>query len=51
LILRRAALFSPGHQGSHFAAKFSSKVTASGQVHQFRWSQLDLSACPQRHYF
>src|SRR6202521_3190046 len=46
LILRRAALFSPGHQGSHFAAKSGGKVIATGQVHQFRWSQLDLSACP-----
>src|SRR5712664_751106 len=34
------------HTGSYFAAKFGGKAIANGRVQQFRWSQLDPSACP-----
>ena len=36
--------------GSYFAAKSGGIATANGRVHQFRWSQLDLSARPQHYY-
>src|ERR1700675_4887745 len=41
-----AALFLLGPKGSYFAAESGGKVTANGRVHQFRWSQLDLSTRP-----
>src|SRR5882762_8895034 len=39
------------HTDSYFAAKFGGKAIANGRVQQFRWSQLDLSACLEHYYF
>src|SRR6266403_258405 len=39
------------NSGSYFAAKFGGNAIANRRVQQFRWSQLDPSACLEHYYF